>query len=235
MDNNEAFLQSASRQIVLDTETTGLSPAEGHRIIEIGAIELLNRRPSGRRQHFYLNPDRASAEDAIAVHGLNDEFLAGQPRFHEIHQQLLDFVEGAELIIHNAEFDLGFLDHELQLCQARVTCLADICSVLDTLVLARQMHPGQPNSLDALCRRYEVDNSNRQLHGALLDSELLLNVYLAMTGEQQALELEMQQHQSGAASERGRLQPLAVNVGEHEASQHAARLQRLSGHHGSAY
>lgn len=216
------------RQIVLDTETTGLYPAEGHRVIEIGAIELINRRPSGRRQQYYLNPDRANAEDAVAVHGLSDEFLARQPRFHEIHEELLDFLQGAELIIHNAEFDVGFLDHELQLCQANVSRIADVCSILDTLLLAREMHPGQPNSLDALCRRYEVDNSNRQMHGALLDSELLLNVYLAMTGEQKALELGMQPQQFGAGDESIQLQPVAVAVSEHEARQHVERMRRLA-------
>jgi len=216
------------RQIVLDTETTGLSPAEGHRIIEIGAIELVNRRPSGRRQQFYLNPDRANEAEAEAVHGLSDEFLAGQRRFHEIQQEFLDFVEGAELIIHNADFDLGFIDHELQLCQARVTRLADVCTILDTLTLARHLHPGQPNSLDALCRRYEVDNSNRQLHGALLDSELLLNVYLAMTGEQKALELGIESEHAGGGSDRAQLLPLAIAVSAQESSQHLARLQRLN-------
>jgi len=228
---NELNSSSSSpqlRQIVLDTETTGLYPAEGHRVIEIGAIELINRRPSGRRQHHYLNPDRANAEDAVAVHGLSDEFLARQPRFHEIHEELLAFLQGAELIIHNAEFDVGFLDHELQLCQANVSRIADICSILDTLLLARKMHPGQPNSLDALCRRYEVDNSNRQMHGALLDSELLLNVYLAMTGEQKALELGMQPQQIGAGVKKEPLQPVAVAVGEHEARQHVERMRRLA-------
>jgi DNA polymerase-3 subunit epsilon len=223
--NNECDL----RQIVLDTETTGLSPAEGHRVIEIGAIELVNRRPSGRRQHFYLNPDRPNEAEAEAVHGLSDEFLAGQQRFHEIKQEFMDFIEGAELIIHNADFDIGFLDHELQLCQARVTRLTDVCTILDTLILARQLHPGQPNSLDALCRRYEVDNSSRQLHGALLDSELLLNVYLAMTGEQKALELGIKGEHTGGASDRVQLLPLAVAVSQQESSQHLARLQRLNG------
>jgi len=227
MKDNIQKMPSTMRQIVLDTETTGLSPAEGHRVIEIGAIELVNRRPSGQRRHFYLNPDRASAEDAIAVHGLSDEFLAHQPRFHEIHEDFLTFVEGAELIIHNADFDVGFLDHELQLCQARVTRLAEVCSILDTLVLARQMHPGQPNSLDALCRRYEVDNSGRQLHGALLDSELLLNVYLAMTGEQKALDLGIERTLQATNSARASLLPLAVAVSEHESKQHETRLQRL--------
>lgn len=178
------------RQIVLDTETTGLEPEEGHRIIEIGCLELIDRRLSGRQFHRYINPERSVETGALNVHGLSDEFLADKPRFDEIAGEFIEFVRGAELLIHNAAFDVGFLDSEL----ARLTGsprISDLAEVLDTLSLARELHPGQRNSLDALCRRYEVDNSNRTLHGALLDSELLAEVYLLMTGGQVALGLDL--------------------------------------------
>ncbi|MBL39242.1 MAG: DNA polymerase III subunit epsilon [Xanthomonadales bacterium] len=178
------------RQIVLDTETTGLEPEEGHRIIEIGCLELIDRRLSGRQFHRYINPERPVESDALGVHGLSDDFLADKPRFEEIAEEFMDFIRGAELLIHNASFDVGFLDSELARLEGapRVTEMAE---VLDTLTLARELHPGQRNSLDALCRRYEVDNSNRSLHGALLDSELLAEVYLLMTGGQVALGLDL--------------------------------------------
>ena len=175
------------RQIVLDTETTGLDPAQGHRVIEIGCIELLNRRLTQRRFHVYLQPDRAIDDDAIRVHGLTNEFLASQPRFPDIADELLNFIRGAELIIHNAPFDLGFLNHELRRCGRGQTVLEQICTVEDTLLMARQRHPGLRNSLDALCKRYNVDNSQRTLHGALLDAEILADVYLAMTRQQDSL------------------------------------------------
>ncbi len=176
------------RQIVLDTETTGLDPGQGHRIIEIGGVELVDRRPSGRHYHRYLQPDREIDAAAQEVHGITAEFLADKPRFADIVDEFLDFVRGAELIIHNAPFDVGFLDAELAHC-GRVETLASICRVTDTLVMARQLHPAQKNSLDALCRRYEIDNSERTLHGALLDAQILADVYLAMTGGQRALSL----------------------------------------------
>lgn len=182
------------RQIVLDTETTGLEPREGHRIIEIGAIEMIERRPTGNHFHQYLNPDRHVEEGAMQVHGLSNEFLLDKPRFADIVDEFLDFIRDAELIIHNAPFDVGFLNHELQLFNPDLGKLDQFAGILDTLTLARELHPGQRNSLDALCRRYEVDNSNRQLHGALLDSELLLDVYLAMTGGQSALDLNLSSH-----------------------------------------
>jgi DNA polymerase III subunit epsilon len=174
------------RQIVLDTETTGLEPEQGHRIIEIGCVELINRRKTGRTFHRYLCPDRQVDRGAIQVHGLTNEFLAQQPRFADIVEEMLEFIRGAELIIHNAAFDVAFLDHELKRLPVRRQ-VADLCTVLDTLPLARRMHPGQRNSLDALCKRYSVDNSRRELHGALLDAQILLDVYLAMTGGQTAL------------------------------------------------
>jgi len=178
------------RQIVLDTETTGLEPEEGHRVIEIGCLELIDRRLSGRQFHRYVNPGRPVESDALTVHGLSDEFLADKPRFEEIAGEFIDFIRGAELLIHNASFDVGFLDSELARLDGAPR-MTDLAEVLDTLMLARELHPGQRNSLDALCRRYEVDNSNRTLHGALLDSELLAEVYLMMTGGQVALGLDL--------------------------------------------
>jgi DNA polymerase-3 subunit epsilon len=178
------------RQIVLDTETTGLKPEDGHRIIEIGALELVDRSLTGRQFHKYLNPERAVDAEAVEVHGLSDEFLEDKPKFAEIAEEFVEFIRGAELIIHNAAFDVGFLDSELARLAAPVR-IEDVAQVLDTLELAREMHPGQRNNLDTLCRRYEVDNSNRTLHGALLDSELLADVYLLMTGGQVDLGLDL--------------------------------------------
>jgi DNA polymerase-3 subunit epsilon len=175
------------RQIVLDTETTGLEPDQGHRIIEIGCVELVNRRATARSFHRYLCPDRDIDDGALRVHGITREFLASQPRFHDIAEEFLQFVAGAELIIHNAPFDIAFLDLELARLPGVARKMSERCPVLDTLVLARQMHPGQRNSLDALCKRYSVDNSHRELHGALLDARILSDVYLAMTGGQGAL------------------------------------------------
>jgi len=177
------------RQIVLDTETTGLDPQSGHRIIEIGCIEIANRRTTERRYHQYINPEREIDSGAIEVHGLTTEFLASKPKFDEVAEEFLDFVRGAELIIHNAPFDTAFIDHELKLFGEAWGSVRDHCRIFDTLVLARELHPGQRNNLDALCRRYEVDNTHRDLHGALLDAELLADVYLAMTGGQVDLQL----------------------------------------------
>ncbi len=177
------------RQIVLDTETTGLELSDGHRIIEIGCVELVHRRPTGRHWHRYLKPGREVDPGALAVHGITNEFLATQPSFAEVAAEFLAFVDGAELVIHNAEFDLGFLDAELA-STGIAGPLADRCRVLDTLALARRLHPGQRNSLDALCKRYNVDNSGRDLHGALKDARILADVYLAMSGGQAALVLD---------------------------------------------
>lgn len=178
------------RQVVLDTETTGLEAHLGHRIIEIGCVELVNRRPSGRQFHHYLDPERDIDVEAQKVHGISRAQLAGKPRFGELAEELLQFIAGSELLIHNAAFDLAFLDAEFARCtglQARP--VRELCGVLDTLLLARELHPGQRNSLDALCKRYGVDNAGRELHGALLDARLLADVYLAMTGGQSALAL----------------------------------------------
>jgi DNA polymerase-3 subunit epsilon len=185
------------RQIILDTETTGLEPELGHRVIEIGCIEVVNRRRTGRVFHRYLCPDREIDPGALQVHGLTAEFLAGQPRFTDIAAEWIEFVRGAELVIHNAPFDIAFLDAELARLPEPPGKVGDLCQVLDTLALARQMHPGQRNGLDALCKRYSVDNSHRDLHGALLDADLLLEVYLAMTGGQGALTLD----EAGTTSE----------------------------------
>lgn len=190
------------RQIILDTETTGLEPEQGHRIIEIGCVEMVNRRKSGRTFHRYLRPDREVDRGAIQVHGLTNEFLAQQPRFADVAEELLEFISGAELIIHNAAFDLAFLDAELKRLPGPLRQTRNICKVIDTLPMARQMHPGQRNSLDALCKRYDIDNSHRELHGALLDAQILLEVYLAMTGGQTALILgETTEANKGAAFE----------------------------------
>ena len=177
------------RQIILDTETTALEPEQGHRIIEIGCVGLVDRRKTGRTFHRYLCPDRAVDPGAAQVHGLTNEFLASQPRFHEVAAELIEFIDGAELVIHNAPFDVAFLDAEFGRLPPPLRRVSEICSLLDTLQLARQMHPGQRNGLDALCKRYGIDNSHRELHGALLDAQILLDVYLAMTGGQAALGL----------------------------------------------
>ena len=187
------------RQIVLDTETTGLSTREGHRIIEIGCVELVNRRVTGNHFHTYLNPDRDIDEGAERVHGISRADLETAPRFAEIVDKLLAFIRGTELVIHNAEFDVGFIEHELKLMQHAQPKITEHALVLDTLALARNLHPGQRNSLDALCKRYEVDASNRELHGALIDADLLARVYLAMTGGQTAMTLE----EKAASLERG--------------------------------
>lgn len=222
------------RQIVLDTETTGLSTAQGHRIIEIGCIEIYNRRLTGREYHRFLNPDRDIDEGAERVHGISRASLETEPRFHEIVDELLDFLGGAELVIHNAEFDVGFIEHELKLMKHPKPRITDHASVLDTLALAREMHPGQRNSLDALCKRYEVDASRRDVHGALIDADLLARVYLAMTGGQTALSLDAAKasESSGAVSidpvrNAASLDLTVVRATDEEAAAHEALLERL--------
>ena len=187
------------RQIVLDTETTGLEVSQGHRIIEIGCIELVNRRVTGNHWHYYFNPDRAVDSGAFEVHGISNEFLQDKHRFAELAEEFHSYVAGAELVIHNAPFDIGFLDNELALLEPPAGSLRESCGILDTLLLARQKHPGQKNNLDALCKRYGIDNSNRSLHGALLDARILADVYLAMTGGQTSLGLDAEQ---GAGTEQ---------------------------------
>jgi DNA polymerase-3 subunit epsilon len=203
------------RQVVLDTETTGLDVSKGHRVIEIGCVELVNRRRTIKSFHQYIQPDREIDEGAVAVHGITNQQLANQPRFNEISQELIDFIDGAELIIHNADFDVGFLDQEFQNAGLESIKISGLCEVTDTLPMARRMHPGQRNSLDALCKRYMIDNSRRDLHGALLDAQLLADVYLAMTGGQGALSLDSERYAgtangAGNASLRRGNAPLSV-------------------------
>jgi DNA polymerase III subunit epsilon len=217
------------RQIVLDTETTGLEPAQGHRIIEIGCVELVNRRPTGRTFQRYLNPQRQIDPGAEAVHGLSAAFLGNQPAFAAVADEFVAFVAGAELVIHNAPFDVGFIDHEFGRLPPPQRLLTDLCTILDTLALARQLHPGQRNSLDALCKRYGVDNSNRELHGALLDARILTDVYLAMTGGQGALTLHADA-ESGAGTLRGagrRRAPVEIPIIRATAEELAAHERAL--------
>ncbi|MGD8484333.1 MAG: DNA polymerase III subunit epsilon [Thioalkalispiraceae bacterium] len=227
------------RQIVLDTETTGLEPTQGHRIIEIGCVELINRRMTDNRFHMYLNPDREIDQGAIDVHGITNEFLADKPRFEEIVDDFLNFVRGAELVIHNAPFDVGFLNHELGKISGKHK-VDDICTVLDTLVLARKMHPGQKNSLDALCKRYEIDNAHRELHGALLDAEILADVYLAMTGGQTRLSLEGSQDSEDHEAEQirrissNRPALRVIRASDEELAAHESRLDAIDKAHGEA-
>jgi DNA polymerase III subunit epsilon len=177
----------SNRIVVLDTETTGLNPQEGHRIIEIGCVELINRRLTGNRFHVYINPDRDIDQGAIEVHGITNQFLEDKPRFGDILDDFIAFIKGAELVIHNAPFDVGFINHEFSLLTDKAGTVDDYSTVFDTLAFARKKHPGQRNSLDALCKRYAIDNSHRELHGALLDAEILADVFLLMTGGQSSL------------------------------------------------
>ena len=222
------------RQIVLDTETTGLEPSEGHRIIEIGCVEVVERRLTGNDFHVYIQPDREIDAGAEAVHGITNAFLADKPRFADIATELLDYCRGAELVIHNAAFDVGFLNHELKLWRADAPAIDAVCSVADSLALARRMHPGQRNSLDALCKRYGIDNAHRELHGALLDAQILAEVYLAMTGGQVSLHLAgEEQAETGLVREavrrlqipRGQLRVVRASTDEQAA--HEARLAAI--------
>lgn len=215
------------RQIILDTETTGLDPALGHRIIEIAGVELVNRRPTGKHFHHYVNPERESEEGALQVHGITAEFLRDKPRFADIVDEFLDYVRGAELVIHNAPFDIAFLNHELALLDRKP--ITDYCSgVVDTLRLAKDLHPGKRNSLDALCERYQIDNSARTLHGALLDAQLLAEVYLAMTRGQESLMMEVDQEPPSAAEHAALsaagLDLLVIRAGEEELAAHEGIL-----------
>lgn len=177
------------RQIVLDTETTGIDPKQGHRIIEIGCVELINRKLTGEHYHVYINPERVVEQEAIDVHGITNEFLTDKPRFSEVAQSFFEFVDGSELVIHNAAFDVGFINHEFSLLRPKRPAIEKSCGVLDTLAMARQKHPGAKANLDALCKRYGIDNGHRTLHGALLDAEILADVYLLLSGGQEAFEL----------------------------------------------
>ena len=219
------------RQIVLDTETTGLNARMGDRIIEIGCVEILNRRLTGNRFHRYVNPEREIEEGALRVHGITNEFLADKPRFAEVAGDFLDYVRGAELIIHNAAFDVEFLNHELDKIGAGAI-EGQVASVLDTLAQARELHPGRKNSLDALCERYQIENAHRTLHGALLDAELLAEVYLAMTRGQESLAIELETPRvavnlsAGSSSARPAL--LVLHATEVEAAEHARILEGIA-------
>lgn len=219
------------RQIVLDTETTGLDPAQGHRIIEIGAVELVGRKLTGNTFHVYINPQRVVEQEAIEVHGITNEFLQDKPVFAQIADEFLSFIDGAELVIHNAAFDVGFMDHEFSLLRNGIGTTTDYCTVLDTLMLAREMRPGQKNNLDALCRAFGIDNSNRTFHGALLDAELLADVYLMMTGGQTKLELAAQNKGQQGAQATGwtRIENKpALKVVRASADEEQAHQQRLA-------
>ena len=222
------------RQIVLDTETTGLDPQNGHRIVEIGCVEIQNRKLTGKHYQVYLNPEREVDEAAFEVHGLSTEFLSGKRRFHQIEQEFIDFIKGAELIIHNAPFDVGFIDHELKQTQSDYGNLNGFCTVLDSLVLAREKHPGQRNSLDALCKRYEVDNTQRTLHGALLDAEILADVYLIMTSGQSGLfRKEGANEASNFTDKQRKLDPnrtpiFVQNATKGELREHRERLEDIN-------
>ncbi len=225
------------RQVVLDTETTGLEPHAGHRIIELGCVEIVNRRVSGTRFHRYVHPDRQIDAGAIQVHGITLEDLEASPRFADVAAELLEFVRGAQVIIHNAPFDVGFLDHELALAGPEWGRFADHCTVIDSLALAREKHPGQKNSLDALCKRYQVDNAARTLHGALLDAEILADVYLAMTGGQADLLLDDDGPQAlpGAtarsqhAARRAKLRVIAPSAAEQAAHRRILQILESGG------
>ena len=223
------------RQIVLDTETTGLEPGEGHRIIEIGCIEILDRRISRNSFHTYINPEREVDPGALEVHGIDNRFLKDKRRFAEVAPELMTFVQGAELVIHNAAFDVGFLNHELIKMKHAVADIRSVCGVLDTLELARRLHPGQKNNLDALCKRYSVDNSGREYHGALLDAQLLAEVYLAMTGGQGALVLDAEEMRDGMGNggrprllDRSGLALKVQRASDAERAAHAVKLQEVA-------
>ena len=218
------------RQIVLDTETTGIDPKEGHRIIEIGCVEVVNRRLTGNHFHVYINPGRHIEQEAIEVHGITNEFLADKPTFSQVAQEFVSFIKGAQLVIHNAPFDVGFMDHEFGMeASTKGVITNQICDVLDTLTLARQMHPGQKNNLYALCKRYGIDNSHRTLHGALLDAEILADVYLLMTGGQTKLKLASSSGSDADSTAIRRINRSAnklkvIKASADEITQHEARL-----------
>ena len=221
------------RQVVLDTETTGIEPSQGHRIIEIGCVELENRRFTGKTYHQYINPEREIEAEAISVHGITNQFVEDKPVFAAIAPEFLDFIRGAELVIHNAPFDVGFLNHELALMKSGLGVIKDYSGVLDTLAMARKRYPGQRNSLDALCKRYGVDNSKRDLHGALLDAEILADVYLLMTGGQISLSLadEQEDGETGQAciqrlpTDRPKLK--VIKATEEELKSHLEQLDNI--------
>lgn len=233
-----------TRQIVLDTETTGMNKLgvhyEGHRIIEIGAVEVINRRLTGRHYHVYVKPDRLVDPEAYCIHGISDEFLADKPPFNQIADEFLDFIRGGELVIHNAAFDIGFMDHEFRMMQRGVPKTDTFCTITDSLLMARRLFPGKRNNLDALCSRYEIDNTKRTLHGALLDAEILAEVYLAMTGGQTSMAFQMegdtQQSDSSQAIQRIVRPVTAMKVvyaSDEEVMAHETRLDLVANKGGS--
>lgn len=222
------------RQIVLDTETTGLQTEEGHRIIEIGCIELVNRKFTGKRFHQYINPLREVEEGALAVHGITNQFLKDKPLFANLAEEFMEFISGAELIIHNAPFDIGFINYELSLTNKKWKPITSYCRVLDTLVIARKLHVGQRNSLDALCKRYSIDNSHREFHGALLDAHLLSQVYLAMTGGQGSLfeeakpnEIKVEQKTEVIMMEGVARNLIVIKADDAELTEHQKQLEKM--------
>ena len=230
------------RQIVLDTETTGLETSQDHRIIEIGCVEIVNRKLTGRHYHQYINPQRDVDEGAMEVHGISDEFLTDKPLFADIVDEFLVFIGDADLVIHNAPFDVGFINHELAKLPAQRQGVDKLCKIIDTLAIAKQKHPGQKNNLDALCKRYAVDNSQRELHGALLDAEILADVYLLMTGGQVNLNINDQAgSEAGEVSKIKTIRRLPENrealkviaASDHELASHHKKLEAIksaSGH-----
>ncbi|GAB3482239.1 DNA polymerase III subunit epsilon [Marinomonas epiphytica] len=229
------------RQVVLDTETTGIDPKQGHRIIEIGCVEMVDRKLTNRHFHVYVNPDREVEEEAFQVHGISNEFLADKPRFKDVAQEFFDFIKGAELIIHNAPFDVGFMDHEFAMLGG-FPKTAEVCEIFDSLVFARKKHPGQKNNLDVLCKRYGIDNSHRELHGALLDSEILADVYLLMTGGQTNLGLVSQSEGDGQEQVAGEIRRFSpdrpmlkvIRANESELQAHQERLDLIDKKSGQA-
>ena len=231
------IISNANRQIILDTETTGMNMGAGpvhlgHRIIEIGCVEVINRRLTGRHFHEYIRPDQLIDEEAIAVHGITNEFVANKPRFHEVAQQFIQFIDGAEIVAHNASFDVSFMDHEFSMLQPKGPKTSDICQILDSLAIAKYLHPGQKNNLDALCKRYGIDNSRRDLHGALLDAEILADVYLQMTGGQTKFNLSNEQvgQEAGGINRlnSNRSQLKVVGASADELTMHEQRLDLVA-------
>jgi DNA polymerase-3 subunit epsilon len=238
------MISTPTRQIVLDTETTGMNKLgvhyEGHRIIEIGAVEVINRRLTGRHFHVYVKPDRLVDPEAYGVHGISDEFLADKPTFDQIATEFIDFIRGGELVIHNAAFDIGFMDHEFRMLQRDIPKTDTFCTITDSLLMARRLFPGKRNNLDALCNRYEIDNTKRTLHGALLDAEILAEVYLAMTGGQTSMAFQMEgdTQQTDSAQDIQRIQRPAtamkvIYASDAELQAHESRLDLVQKKGGS--
>lgn len=220
------------RQIILDTETTGINPQLGHRIIEIGCVEMIDRKLTGQHFHVYINPERIVEEEAITVHGITNEFLADKPLFKDIADDFYNYIKGAELVIHNAPFDVGFINHEFSLLKPKLPFVEGYCDILDTLAMARKKHPGQKNSLDALCKRYGINNSHRDLHGALLDAEILADVYLLLSGGQTILSLDKDGGDDAGESilrrvSKDRNSLKVVLASDHELSEHSKYLEAM--------